>query len=77
MNWIRTKICLALLKSTLLCLRGSWEVCRKIAEFESDIAVSHCVKSVQIRSFSRSRAEHGPEKTPYLDTFHVVSKFIA
>ena len=37
----------------------------------------HCVKSVQIRSFlwsvfSRIRTEYGPEKTPYLDTFHDV-----
>ena len=37
----------------------------------------HGVKSVQIRSFfwsvfSRTRTEYGPEKTPYLDTFHAV-----
>ena len=37
----------------------------------------HWVKSVQIRSFfwsvlSRTWAEYGQEKTPYLDTFHVV-----
>ena len=31
MNWIRTKICFDLLKSSLLCLRGSRAVCRKIA----------------------------------------------
>ena len=35
----------------------------------------HCAKSVQIRSFfwsvfSLAWAEYGPEKTPYLDTFH-------
>ena len=35
------------------------------------------MKSVQIRSFfwsvfSRIRTEFGPEKTPYLDTFHAV-----
>ena len=35
------------------------------------------MKSVQIRSFfwsafSRIRTEYGPEKTPYLDTFHTV-----
>ena len=40
----------------------------------------HCVKSIQIRSFfwsvfSRIRTEYGPEKTPYLDTFHAVSIF--
>ena len=49
----------------------------------------HCVESIQIRSFfwsvvSRIRAEYGdllrsnarkygPEKTPYLDSFHTVS----
>ena len=37
----------------------------------------HCVKSVQIRSyfwsvFSPNTGEFGPEKTPYLDTFHAV-----
>ena len=39
---------------------------------------SHCVKSVQIRSFFLSvfsciRTEYGLERTPYLDTFHAVS----
>ena len=43
MNWIRTKICFALLKSSWLCLRGSRTVCRKVAEFESDIAVSEFI----------------------------------
>ena len=38
---------------------------------------AHCVKSVQIGSFfwsvfSRIRTEHGPGKTPYLDTFYAV-----
>ena len=37
----------------------------------------HCVKSVQIRSyfwsvFSTNTRKYGPEKTPYLDTFHAV-----
>ena len=37
----------------------------------------HGLKSVQTRSFfwfvfSRIRTEYGPEKTPYLDTFHAV-----
>ena len=39
---------------------------------------SHCVKSVQIPSllwsvFSCTRAEYGPEKTLYLNTFYAVS----
>ena len=39
---------------------------------------SHCVKSVQIRSFlwslfSHTRAEYKTGKTPYLENFHVVS----
>ena len=38
MNWIRTKVCFMLLKSSLLCL---WLVCRKVSEFECDIDVSH------------------------------------
>ena len=45
---------------------------------------SHCVKSVQIRSFSgpyfpvfgMNTGKYGPEKTPYLDTFHTVSEFL-
>ena len=42
-NWIRTKICFGLLKSRLLCLRGSRTVCRKTAEFEIAVDVSHTV----------------------------------
>ena len=41
LNWIRTKVCLALLKSSLLCLRGSGTVCKKVSEFECDTDVSH------------------------------------
>ena len=42
---------------------------------------AHCMKSVQIRSFFWSsfcciRTEYGREKTPYLDTFHVVAYLI-
>ena len=40
-NWIRTKVCFALLKCSLLCLRGSRTVCRKVSESERDIDVSH------------------------------------
>ena len=36
----------------------------------------HCVKSVQIPSFfsvfSPNTGKYGPEKIPYLDTFHAV-----
>ena len=40
---------------------------------------THCVISVQIRSFfwsvfSRNTGKYGPERTPYLETFHVVYK---
>ena len=43
--------------------------------YKSQYHARHCVKSVQIRSFfwsvfSRIWTEYGPEKTPYLDTFH-------
>ena len=42
--------------------------------------LNHCVKSVQIRSFFWSvfipnAGKYGPEKTPYLDTFHVVNDY--
>ena len=41
MNWIRTKVCFALQKSSLLCLQGYGTVSRKVSEFECDIDVSH------------------------------------
>ena len=42
---------------------------------------THCVKSVQIRSFSGrhfpvfspNAGKYGPEKTLYFDTFHIVT----
>ena len=45
-----------------------------VKEAESTL---HWVKSIQIRNFLRSvfsciRTEYGPEKTPYLGTFHAV-----
>ena len=51
-------------------------VCVFIAQSKS----YDCVKTVYIRSFSGpyftvfrlNRGKYGPEKTPYLDTFHVV-----
>ena len=46
MNWIRTKLCFALLKSSLLCLRGSRTVCRKVTELECDIDVSYNVTRI-------------------------------
>ena len=45
-NWIRTKLCFGLLKSSLLCLKGSRTVCRKAAEFEIDTYVSHTVAKI-------------------------------
>ena len=40
-NWVRSKVCFALLKSSLLCLRGSRTVCRKVSELECDVDISH------------------------------------
>ena len=45
-NWIQTKVCFALLKSSLLCLRGSRTVCRKTAEFEIDVDVPNTVAKI-------------------------------
>ena len=42
-NWIRTKVCFVLLKSSRLCLRGLRTVCRETVEFEIDVNVSHAV----------------------------------
>ena len=51
---------------------------------QSKVTVSHCVKSVRFRSFScpyflvfsSNTEKYGLEKTPDLDTFHVVSKMM-
>ena len=43
---IQTKVCFGLLKSGLLCLRGSITVCRKTVEFEIDVDVSHTVAKI-------------------------------
>ena len=40
------KVSFGLLKSSLLCLRGSRTVCRKIAEFEIGVDVSHTVAKI-------------------------------
>ena len=39
-NWIRTKVSFGLLTWSMLCLRGSRTVCRKTAEFETDVGVT-------------------------------------
>ena len=46
MNWIRTKICFALMKSSFLCLRDSRTLLRKVAEFESDGVVSEFISRI-------------------------------
>ena len=45
-NWIRTKVCSGLLKSNRLCLRSSKTICRKTAEFEIDVDISHIVAKI-------------------------------
>ena len=45
-NWSREKVCFRLLKSGLLCLPGSRTACRKTAEFEIDVDVSHTVAKI-------------------------------
>ena len=40
-NWVRSKVYFALLKSSLLCLRGSRTVCRKASELKCDVDISH------------------------------------
>ena len=42
-SWIRTKLCYALQKSLLLCLRGSRSLNRNISNFEHDIEVAHAI----------------------------------
>ena len=45
-NFVRSKFCFALLKSSLLCLRGSRTVCRKASEFECDGDISHDIAKI-------------------------------
>ena len=45
-NWVRTKAWFGLLKSSLLWLRGLRTICRKRAEFEIDLEVSHTVAKI-------------------------------
>ena len=45
-NWVIPKICLALLKSSLFCLRGSRTVCRKTSELECDVGISHYLAKI-------------------------------
>ena len=52
MNWIRTKICFALMKSSFLCLRGSRTLSRKVVEFKSDVAVSEFLEFKDMRNSS-------------------------
>ena len=40
-NCVRSKVCFALLKSSILSLRGSRTVCRKTSELECDVGISH------------------------------------
>ena len=46
MNWIRTKIWFALLKSSFLCFRDYRTVCGKVAEFESEDAVFEFISRI-------------------------------
>ena len=46
MNWIRTKICFALLKSSCFFLRGSLKMCTKVEEFESHTIVSEFISQI-------------------------------
>jgi len=45
-NWIRTKICFALLRSCLMCLRGSRSVNRNIIQVERNIAVCNAIATI-------------------------------
>ena len=45
-NWIQKKVYFGLLKSSLLCLSGSRTVCRKTAEFEIGVSISHTVAKI-------------------------------
>ena len=40
-NWVGSKVCFALLKSSFLCLCGSRTVCKKIPYLECDADISH------------------------------------
>ena len=45
----------------------------KLNKRQSPEILCHCMKSVQIRSFSGpNTVKYGPERTPYMGTFHIV-----
>ena len=76
---VKTPFVLILENYKMVSLKFLWPGhLKRIAE-----ASNHCVKSVQIRNFfwsifsifSRNARKYGPEKTPYLDTFHAVNIF--
>ena len=59
------------MENYIFCTLLNGFIARNFNNFSLLQAYIHCVKSVQIRGFSGPyfRA-FGPEKTPYLDTFH-------
>ena len=46
-NWVRSNICFALLKSSLLCLPGSGTVYRKVSELVCDVDISHDLAKIK------------------------------
>ena len=53
----------------------------RLAASRKRLYSTHCVKCVQMRSFfwfvfSPNAGKYGPEKTPFMDTFHIVTIFI-
>ena len=45
-NWIRTKLSFALLKSALLCIRGSRSLTRNVCLIDDDIKIAHEVAKI-------------------------------
>ena len=46
-NWVKSKVSIALLKSSLHCLHGSRTVCKKASELECDFDISHDLAKFQ------------------------------
>ena len=86
LSWCRMFADSAITVITIPTFDNGFETIEDIWSFTSFCA-QHCVKSVQIRSFSwvlvrifpvfrLNTGKYGPEKTPYFDTFHAVQCFL-
>ena len=54
-NWIQTKVCIALLKPSLLCFKGSRIVCRQSHNLKLKLYITHTYTQTYTRTHTHSR----------------------